>query len=447
MKNGGKISVIGLGKLGACLAATLAYKGFDVLGLDINKKVVDLTNKGKAPVIEPRLQEIMDKKKGKLAGTVDFKKIVKHSDISFIIVPTPSTKDGSFSEAFLKDVLWNLAKHIKDKKGHYTIVINSTVTPTTIEKSLIPFIEKETGKKVNKEWSICYNPEFIALGNVVKGILEPDVVLVGESNKNVGDRLERIYKKLCDNNPPIARMSLVSAEIAKISLNAFVTMKISFANTLGQICERIPGADVDVISRALGADKRISPYFIKSGLPFGGPCFPRDNRAFNAFAKKVGVEAPLAKATDKINNLHTENLFKKINEIKKRFKHDSLSILGLAYKIQTDIIEESAVIKIINMLLNQYKEIKIFVYDPLAMDNVKKLFDNRISYSQSAKECLDRSPFWIIASPEVEFKNINALDVKHPTTAIIDCWRILNPLDFDGKASYFSLGGNFYERH
>ncbi len=445
MEEDERISVIGLGKLGSCLAATLAYKGFTVLGLDVKNHTIELLNKGKAPIVEPRLQEIIDGSKGRLKATSNFKEITNNSDISFVVVPTPSEKDGSFSNAFLKDVLKELATNIKEKKGDHLIVINSTVTPTTTEKVLIPFIEEHSGKKVKEGWNICYNPEFIALGNVVNDILEPDVVLIGENNTAVGDRLEKIYRKLCDNNPMISRMSLVSAEIAKIALNAYVTMKISFANTLGNICEKVPGANADSISQALGADKRVSPHFIKAGLSFGGPCFPRDNKAFDTFAQKVGVDAPLAKATDKINDSQIEKLFEKICETIDKSSYDSISILGLAYKPNTDIIEESAVVKVIDKISNKYTEVEISVYDPLASENTRALFGDRISYSKSAKECLDRSPFWIIASPEKEFKNISAKQVKHDLTTIIDCWRILDPKDFKGKARYLSLGVNHYE--
>jgi UDPglucose 6-dehydrogenase len=305
------LSVIGLGKLGICAAVCPAYKGYKVLGLDIDKRIVDLVNKGKAPVIEPQLQALMDKSRNNLRATQDFEKIIKESDVTFLIVPTPSKPDGHFSDKFLIDALVPLAKFLKDKNKYHLFVVTSTVSPGTIESDIIPLIEEHSGKKLNIGFGVCYNPEFIALGSIIRDSLNPDMVLIGESDEKAGNILEKIYKTVCDNKPHIARMSIISAEIAKISLNAYVTMKISFANTLGNLCEKIPGSEVDKISRALGADKRVSPYYLKAGLAFGGPCFPRDGRAFVAFAKKYAYDAKLVKATDAVNRLQIELIIKK----------------------------------------------------------------------------------------------------------------------------------------
>lgn len=440
----GKISVIGLGKLGACIVAAFASKRFNVLGYDTNEKAVSFLNSGKSPVVEPGLSEMLDRYKKNIKATSKPDDIIKNTDITFIIVPTPSKKDGVFSDEYLKDVLSKLAIHLKNKKGHHLFVIDSTVSPQTTEKSLIPLIEKKSGKKLNKGFSVCYNPEFIALGDVIHGILEPDVVLIGESNKKAGDILEKIYKKLCDNKPRISRMSIVSAEIMKISLNSFVTMKISFANMLGNLCERIPGADVDDITQALGADRRISPHYIKAGLSFGGPCFPRDNRAFQAFAKSVGLDAKLSEATIFVHDFQIQNLSKKIKEVLKKKSHNSVSILGLSYKPKTGVIEESASVHLIERMLEHNKKLKIHAYDKLAMSNAKNIFGDRISHSKSAKECLDSSNFWIIASPEKEFIETCKANIRD-NIVIVDCWRNLSKESFVKKVEYLGAGGNLYE--
>ncbi len=395
-------------------------------------------------MVEPGLSEMLWQFKKRISATNRPEDLIKNTDVTFIIVPTPSKQDGNFSDEYLKDVLKKLVVNLKKKKGNHLFVINSTVSPQTTEEYLIPLIEKTSGKKLNKGFSVCYNPEFIALGDVLHGILEPDVVLIGESEKRAGDLLEKIYKKLCNNQPRISRMSIVSAEIMKISLNSFVTMKISFANMLGNLCERIPGADVDDITQALGADRRISPHYIKAGLSFGGPCFPRDNRAFQAFAKRIGIQAKLSEATVHIHEFQIKNLIKKINEVLKKKSQKSVSILGLSYKPKTGVIEESASIYIIEKLLEQNKNLKIYVYDKLAMDNVRKVFGERISYSKSAQECLKSSNFWIIASPEKEFIEICKSNIRNNLT-IIDCWRNFNRISHGKKVEYLSPGGNLYE--
>lgn len=438
------VSVVGLGKLGSCLAASLAYKGFKVFGYDANEDVALLLSGGKAPVVEPRLEELVTNAKGNLKAAKTHEAIIKNTDVTFIIVPTPSKEDGNFSDKFLKDVFTKLAPHLKNKKRHHLFIINSTVTPTTTDEVLIPLVEKKSGKKINKDFSVCYNPEFIALGDVINGILNPDVVLIGESNREAGDQLEKIYKKLCENKPYVARMSIVSAEIMKISLNSYITMKISFANTLGNICERIPGADVDVITRAIGADRRVSPHYLKAGLTFGGPCFPRDNRAFQAFANTVGIEAKLAAATDEIHNFQTDNLVAKIKQMIETHQHNSISILGLAYKPNTGVIEESASIYLIHKLLEHQPGIRISVHDRLAIDNTKKVFKDKLHYATSIEDCLNHSTFWIVTTPEKEYADMCKSHVRGNVT-IIDCWRTLHPHNFGEDIYYLSPGGNLYE--
>ncbi|HTE48358.1 MAG TPA: nucleotide sugar dehydrogenase [Candidatus Paceibacterota bacterium] len=439
------ISVVGLGKLGACIAACLASRGFKVLGYDANEKVTLLLNGGKAPVAEPGLDELIGRFRKNISATMKPEEIIEKTDITFIIVPTPSKKDGNFADKFLKDVLTKLAPAIKEKKGHHLFVINSTVSPQTTERSLIPLIEKLSSKKLNERFSVCYKPEFIALGDVINGILNPDLVLIGEGNVKAGDVLEKIYKKLCNNKPYIARMSIVSAEIMKIALNSYVTMKISYANMLGNICERIPGANVDDITRALGADKRISPHYLKAGLTFGGPCFPRDNRAFQAFAKRLGLRAIMAEATDKVHHFQTENLTVRILEVLKSHNHDSISVLGLSYKPKTGVIDESPAVKLICNILERNAGIKISVYDHLAQDNARKFFSDRIDYAPTIKECLNRSKCWVLATPEKDYVEISTLHALENEGTIIDCWRVLDYTKLKKHTHYLSPGGNLYE--
>lgn len=438
-----KLSVIGLGKLGACSAACFASKGFDVTGVDINKDFVDAINSGKSPVYEPGLQALITASKGRLRATQDYEEAIRDSDMTFLIVPTPSNQDGHFSERYLNDALKHLSLGFKKaNKKYHIFVITSTVSPGTIEESIIPLIESVSGKKLNKGFGVSYNPEFIALGSVIKDFLNPDMVLIGESDKAVGDRIETVYKKVCNNKPYIARMSLISAEITKISLNSYITMKISFANTLANLCESIPNANLDDITKALGADKRISPYYMKGGLSFGGPCFPRDNRAFAAFAGKHGYKAILAMTTDSVNQIQTENLANKVMSHVSAIKGSSVSILGLTYKPNTPVIEESPAIKLIEELLK--KDMEIIVYDPLAMENVRSLFGDNILYASSMKDCISYSQVCVITTQEEEFKSISSSHINLDPTVIIDCWRILDKSKLGEKVKYIALG--MYEK-
>ena len=316
-------SVCGLGKLGACIAATLAVRGFEVVGVDIDKEKVTKINRGLVPLDEPLLAETIRAGHRRLRATLDPRETVA-TDATFFIPPSPSLPDGSFSAG----------------KRNHLFVCSSTTTPGAIDGVLIPMLERELGGICGRDFSVCYNPEFIALGDVINGLLEPDLVLIGESDPQSGAALEQLYKKYNRNSPRIARMSIVSAELTKISLNSYITMKISFTNQLRLIAARHPQADIHVILDALGSDSRIGKKYLRAGLSYGGPCFPRDNRLLAYAARQVGLEAPLAEASDRVNERTKEELVEKVQEMAR--PGDGVAVLGVTYKPDTYITEEAA---------------------------------------------------------------------------------------------------------
>ena len=429
-----KLSVIGLGKLGACSAACFAYRGYNVLGLDINEKFVAKINNKEAPVKEPMLDQLI-KESDNLKATLSYEEIINNTDVTFLIVPTPSQENGHYSNRFLKSALENLAIEFKKVAKFHIFVICSTVSPGAINNELVPFFEKKSNKKIGIDFGISYNPEFIALGSVINDFLNPDMVLIGESDKKTGDTLEEIYRKVCKNEPKISRMSIASSEITKIALNSFVTMKISFANTLANITEQVPNANIDDITSAIGSDKRVGLPYLKGAISFGGPCFPRDNIAFSKFASEIGVKTPLAKATDKVNNIQIELLIKKIlNNINNDFV---ISIVGLSYKPNTPVIEESPSLKIIDKIL-KLRNCKIKVYDKLAIENVRKIYGKKLTYTDSLKEVIAGSDCCIIPVPNDEYKEIQ--NFENLPKKIIDCWRILDKNIIFSKTEYIEIG-------
>lgn len=433
-----KLSVVGLGKLGACTAACFAAKGYEVVGVDINADFVAAVNAGKAPVYEPRLDELIQASKGRFTATQDLQSIVYDTDITFLIVPTPSQEDGHFSDAYLQKALRPLAQALSTKENFHTFVITSTVSPGTIDQRLIPLLEKESGKKINQDFGLAYNPEFIALGSVITDFLTADMVLIGESCSQVGEQLQSIYETVCESNPYIARMSLVSAEIAKISVNSYVTTKISFANTLASLCEEIDGAEVDQITAALGADKRIAPHYLKGGLGYGGPCFPRDNRAFAAFAATYGIDAKIAKATDGINEVQNQRLCEHIASICDAKNIKSVVILGLSYKPYTPVIEESPAIKLISLLIK--KGIKVVAYDPLAMDATRDMFADKIEYAESFNAAVNASNFYLLMTRDPMWQQLESAVLPHEHAVIVDSWRQVNESSLDTRVEYIKLG-------
>jgi len=230
-------------------------------------------------------------------------------------------------------------------------VCSSTTTPGACDTVLVPMIEKETKWTCGRDFGFCYNPEFIALGNVVNGLLEPDLVLIGESDPKSGAALEAVYRKYNRNRPQISRMSLVSAELTKISLNSYITMKISFTNQLRMIAERFPKADIHAVLDAIGGDSRIGKKYLRAGLSYGGPCFPRDNRLVAYTARQVGVSAALAEASDKVNEETKRDLLEKVKA--RITPSDTVAVLGLSYKPDTYITEEAAGLYLAQQLKHQ----------------------------------------------------------------------------------------------
>ena len=335
-----KASVCGLGKLGACIAATLAQRGFDVVGIDIDAEKVRKINAGQPPVDEPLLAESVTAGRTRLRATLDYNEAVA-TDVTFFIPPSPSLPDGSFSNEYLLRAMQPVAAAVRaqGKTGHL-FVCSSTTTPGAMDQVLIPMLERETGGVCGRDFGVCYNPEFIALGNVVNGLLEPDMVLIGESDPASGTALEQLYKRYNRNSPRIARMAIISAELTKISVNSYVTMKISFTNQLRMIAEQFPKANIHHILEAIGSDSRVGQKYLRAGLSYGGPCFPRDNRLLAYTARQLGLAAPLAEASDSINQRTNADLFETVQKLVS--KSDTVVVLGLAYKPDTYITEEAA---------------------------------------------------------------------------------------------------------
>ena len=355
-----KVSVCGMGKLGACIAATLAQRGFDVLGIDIDPEKVRLVNAGLPPVEEPLLAETITAGRTRLRATQNHREAVA-TDVTFFIPPSPSLRDGSFSNEFLLRAMQPVAAAIREqgKKGHL-FVCSSTTTPGAVDQVLIPMLERQIEGVCGRDFGVCYNPEFIALGNVVNGLLEPDMVLIGESDPDSGAALEQLYKKYNRNSPQIARMSLVSAELTKISVNSYVTMKISFTNQLRMIADQFPKANIHNILEAIGSDSRIGQKYLRAGLSYGGPCFPRDNRLLAYTARQMGLEAPLAEASDRVNQQTNSDLCEKVKRLVG--KDDTIAVLGLSYKPDTYITEESSGLYLAQQLKRQGYRVVVHDY-------------------------------------------------------------------------------------
>jgi UDPglucose 6-dehydrogenase len=433
------VSVIGLGKLGASMAAAFAERGLNVVGVDVNQRSVELVNLGKAPVQETNLDEMIAKNKERIRATTSHEDAILNSDISFVIVPTPSDERGAFSLQYAKWAFKEIGRALGKKKSYHNIVLTSTVLPGSTRQALLPVLEKESGKKAGKDFGLCYSPEFIALGSVINDFLNPDFTLVGEFDERSGKHLEEVYSRVMLEKPPCARMSLENAELTKISVNTFVTTKITFANMLAEICEKLPGGDVDTVTSALGLDERIGPKYLTGAIGYGGPCFPRDNVALSFVAKELGVEAELASTTDRMNRAVAEKTAERLLPMIR--KGATVAVLGLSYKPFSHVTEESQGVFVAEYL--SANGARVVAFDPMAkemeLDNIRK----RIVVLDSIEECLKQSEAVLITTPDPYFKKLKAVDFKNEWAQVLvfDFWRILkNELSNISHIKYVGIG-------
>ncbi len=433
-----KLSIIGLGKLGAPMAAVMAHKGNTVVGVDINPAYVQAIQQGLPPVNEPQLAEMIHANRERLTATLDYEAAILATDVTFIIVPTPSGIDGKFSVKFVLQAAEKIGAALRRKDAWHLVVLSSTVMPGSVEGQLLPALEKASGKQCPAGFGLCYNPEFIALGSVVRDMLNPDMILIGESDPRSGQILEDLYTRVCESNPRIQRMNYVNAELTKLSVNTFVTTKISYANMLAQICEALPGADADVVTGALGCDSRIGAKYLKGALGYGGPCFPRDNIAFSALARDKGVPALLAEATDALNKRQVPRLAKMI--LSQLPRGGAAAVLGLSYKPETEVIEESQGVAIAQELL--HAGVRVVVYDPAAMENARRVLSGNVVFAESAEACVAQADVLAITTPWKEFRSlpVAAFQASGRDMTVLDCWRVLPPDVASAIANYWTLG-------
>src|SRR3954468_3914569 len=432
-----KISVIGLGTLGAPLAAVLASKGFPVVGTDLNGAFVDAINAGRAPVDEPRLQELIEENRERLHATSDAIAAVAETDITFVIVPTPSNETGRFTNQYLLAAMETVGAGLRRKTGYHVVVITSTVMPGSTGGEIRAALEAHSARRVGEALGLCYNPEFIALGSVVRDMLQPDMILIGESDTHAGDLLQLIYERSCDNKPVFRRMNFVNAELTKIAVNTYVTTKISYANMLADICDRIPGADVDVVTQAVGSDSRIGTKYLRGAIGYGGPCFPRDNVAFSSLARTLGARAELAEATDSLNDYQVERVVKAIEA--RVTAPGPIGVLGLSYKPDTAVTERSQGVSVVTQLLERGHE--VVAYDPKALPSAQAEIGRRFTAAASAEACVRAAALVVVMTPWPEFRAVPAhAFVRTARMTVVDCWRVLSREEVAGVADLVYLG-------
>jgi len=362
------ITIIGVGRLGLCMALALERSGYHVLGVDVSDAYIQEINQKTLSSLEPKVSEYL-KESRNFRATTSIKEGLDHSDLIFIVVPTNTVPtEQSYDHTIVSEILQNINR---EKVSHKHIVISSTVFPGYIANEARALLAD------CPQTSLSYNPEFIAQGDIIHGTKNPDMVLIGEGSKEAGDWLEEIYKTCCPNTSTICRMSVSSAEITKLSVNCFITMKIAFANLVADIADETPGANKVDILQAVGKDCRIGERNLKPGYGFGGPCFPRDNRALGNYASKIGIEPTLFRATDTTNKAHANY------QAQTLFTKDLPSYLfeDIRYKenCPVPIIEESQKLVIAEILANRGKQVIISDTEDV-ISKIKKEYKGKFQY-------------------------------------------------------------------
>lgn len=433
-------TVIGLGKLGAPLAACLASKGLRVIGVDADPQKVEALRAGRAPISETGLESLIGANRERLSATASVEDAVAASEITFIVVGTPSEPSGGFSLRHVLPVCEAIGRALRTKNEFHIVVLTSTVLPGMTGGPVKSKLEEVSGKKCGRDFGLCYSPEFIALGSVIHDFLNPDFVLIGESDARTGGILQELYQHVCDSKPAIARMNFANAEITKLAVNTYVTTKISFANMLARICERVPGGNVDIVTGALGLDTRIGGKYLKGAVGYGGPCFPRDNHALAALAREVGAPADLAQATDQFNRAQVQWLAALVEQ--HTASGGSVGILGLTYKPQTDVVVEAVGFLLAQELIK--RGFRVNAFDPAGMPNARLALGDSLEFAASAEACIRLSDLIVVATPWKEFIELPAekWSGADREKTVVDCWRALKLSDKTAGIRYIGLGSS-----
>src|SRR2546429_2385799 len=325
-------TVVGMGRIGMSLAAFFASKGVRIMGVESDARRREMILRGCIGSNEPGLDDLY-KKFGRCIELTDLATAVRSTDLSFIIVPTPSNSDGSLCDKAVKEVLQGIKSAVKSNQQHIAVIV-STLSPGTMRGPLGQIIDPQSAASLR----ICYNPTLVALGSTLSGLASPPFILLGVDDQVAGERLAAFYSSLGYDRDLVVQMDTVNAEITKLTLNAFLATKIAFANSVAAICEKVPGAEAAGVLAAIGRDLRVGNQYLKAGPPYGGPCLPRDNEAFIKLADTYGVEPIMAGATKQSNDNWYATL---LTNIVKRAPHGrtTFGVVGLSYKHGTDYLD------------------------------------------------------------------------------------------------------------
>jgi len=353
------VSVFGLGYVGSVSAACFASMGHKVIGVDVSRAKVEMLDSGRTPIIEARMSELVAeaKRASRLHATTDATEAVLNSDVSFVCVGTPSLKNGKLDLSHIESVAREIGGAIRQKKSAHVFVLRSTVLPGTTGTVALPILEKESGKKCGRDFTVCYNPEFMREGSAVADFLNPPYTILGASDKNHLAPLRELYKDL---PAQLYETTIPVAEMVKYFSNCYHALKIGFANEMGTMCKHL-GVDAQEVTKIFTSDTKlnISPAYLSPGFAFGGSCLPKDLRAITYKAKELDLKLPVLESLMPSNAVHIDRAVDMVMSTGKK----KIAQLGLSFKAGTDDLRESPQVQLIKRLMGEGLEVRIWDED------------------------------------------------------------------------------------
>jgi UDPglucose 6-dehydrogenase len=424
-----KVSVVGSGYVGTTVAACLAELGHDVVNIDVDEEVVNSINDGRAPIHEPRLDGLVAEHAGESLRAMTDYGIVRETDLTLVCLPTPSDDDGSVDTSVVEEGARSVGEALSEKDIYHVVAVKSTVVPGTVEEVVAPAIEEKSGKGVGEGFGVASNPEFLREGSAVADFLEPDKVVVGASDGRAHDALRELYEPLLErSDAEYVGTGVREAEIIKYANNAFLASKLSVVNEIANVCKEA-GVDSYEVMDAVGLDHRISPQFMRSGLGWGGSCFPKDVDALRAFAGSENYETELLDSVVSVNDRQPQRAVELLAE-HIEIKNTRVAVLGLAFKPGTDDVRNSRALDVIEILVD--KGADVVAYDPEAAENARQALDVDVEYADSAEGAIGDSEAAVIATDWDEFDGLDAsgkvvvdgrrVDVKNAEVYEGLCW-------------------------
>jgi len=406
-----KISIIGCGYVGTVTGVCFANFDHDIVFYDVDRTKLDLLARGESPIYEPSLDDLIQKNRQRLATTSDLTAAVCDTDITFICVGTPSRDDGSIDLNYVLSAAATIGKALRDTPDFHPIILKSTVFPGSTEGPIRSALEETSGKQAFVDFGLGSNPEFLREGSAVHDFCVPDRIVLGAMDARTMRALEDLYASF---TCPKIETSIRTAEMIKYTSNAFLATKISFANEIGNLAKKL-GIDAEEVFAGVGLDNRIGPAFFRTGIGFGGSCFPKDVRALIAGAGDHDEDLQILHAALRVNEGQPLKLVRLLQGHIPDLKGRRIGVLGLAFKPNTDDIRESRAIPVIRALLDAGAV--VVAYDPLAMESFSKIFPE-IEYASSAQAVLAADAVLITTEWE-EFERLN-----YSGTTVIDGRRI-----------------------